>query len=82
MPIYCGTHFCVGTKNYIILGGRNFHKDKANNIALYVYKHDEIKVESYINKLHFADITDITYYYNDKNKKVLVSTCENQTIIL
>lgn len=77
MPIYCGTHFCIGTKNYNTLGGRKFYEDKANNIVLYVYEHDEIKVKLYLNKLYVPNITNITYYYNNKNETVLVSACEN-----
>ena len=77
MPIYCWTYFYVGTKNYIILGGRNFYERNANNIALWMYKHNDIKIELYLKKGHVADIIDIIYYYNDTNETVLVSACEN-----
>ena len=84
LPIHRVTHFRVSKKNYIALGGGRFEGGRRNEymIALCVYEHDTIKVESYLKNKHCADISDMTYYYNDKNDTVLISACENQTITL
>ena len=83
LPIHCVTHFRVSTKNYIVLGGRRFGgRRNEYMIELCIYEHDTIKVESYLKNKHYADISDMTYYYNDKNDTVLISACENQTITL
>ena len=82
LPIYCITHFRVGTKKLIALGDGRFERTNEYKIVLCDYEHDTIQIVTYLKNKHCANISDMTYYYNDKNETVLISACENQTIIL
>ena len=82
LPIHRVTHFQVGTKNLIALGGGKFERTNEYKIALCDYEHDTIQIVTYLKNKHCANISDMTYYYNDKNETVLISVCENQTITL
>ena len=82
LPIYHITHFWVGTKNYIALGGVRFERINDYNIALCIHEYNEIKVKTYFANNHYTDISDMTYYYNGKNDTMLVSACEHQTITI
>ena len=48
LPIYCITHFQVSTKKYIALGVGIFERRNEYKIALCVYKHNTIKIETYL----------------------------------
>ena len=83
LPINRVKHFRVGTKKLIALGGGRFERsNEGYKIALCNYEHDTIQIVTYLKNKHCANISDMTYYYNDKNETVLISACENQTITL